>query len=277
MAISTTREALSRIFYQRCFWLFALLLTLIGAVSFVPVNDSGRLVLNVVNTFLVIATVAAVGRTTLSFVIVLLLAIPAMWFQYVGLWHDDDRRLAASWMFNVVLYLITVVYLLRYVFRPKIMTPDKLFGAAAAYLLIGVLWAYIYASIGYFYPNSYMVVGQPGRLVYADAVYFSITVLTSTGFGDITPLTRPARGMCMVEQITGSLFVAILIARLAGVYPRARVLPTTNHMSIKRIAPGHPTSRCRRSVQMAKSTRFAVAPALERLKHIIKQPVRDFE
>ena len=34
-----------------------------------------------------------------------------------------------------------------------------------------------------------------------------------------TPLTRQARGVCMVEQITGALFVAILIARLAGVYP----------------------------------------------------------
>jgi hypothetical protein len=219
MAISTTREALSRIFYQRCFWLFVVLVTLIGAVSFVPPSDSGRLALNVVNIFLLIATVAAVGRTTLSFVIVLSLAIPAMWFQYLGLWHDDDRSLAASWMFSAALYFITVSYLLRYVFQPRIMTPDKLFGAAAAYLLIGVLWAYVYASIGFFYPQSYMIVGQPGRLVYADALYFSITVLTSTGFGDITPLTRPARGMCMVEQITGSLFVAILIARLAGVYP----------------------------------------------------------
>ena len=44
-------------------------------------------------------------------------------------------------------------------------------------------------------------------------------MLTSTGFGDVTPLTRQARGICMVEQITGALFVAILIARLAGVYP----------------------------------------------------------
>lgn len=219
MAIRTTREALSRIFYQRCFWLFVVLLTLIGAVSFVPASDSGRLVLNVINMFLVIATVAAVGRTTLPFLITLLLAIPAMWFQYLGLWRDDDNSLAVSWMFSAVLYSLTVGYLLRYVFQPKIMTPDKLFGAASAYLLIGDLWAYIYASIGYFYPQSYMIVGQPGRLVYADALYFSLTVLTSTGFGDITPLTRPARGMCMVEQITGSLFVAILIARLAGVYP----------------------------------------------------------
>jgi hypothetical protein len=219
MAVRTTREALSRIFSQRCFWLFAVLLTLIGAVSFVPVSDSGRLILNAVNMFLLIATVAAVGRTTLSFVIALLLAIPATWFQYLGLWHDDDSSLAVSWLFSGVLYFITVAYLLRYVFQPRIMTPDKLFGAAAAYLLIGVLWAYVYASIGFFYPQSYMIVGQPGRLVYADPLYFSVTVLTSTGFGDITPLTRPARGMCMVEQITGSLFVAILIARLAGVYP----------------------------------------------------------
>ena len=44
-------------------------------------------------------------------------------------------------------------------------------------------------------------------------------MLTRTGFGDVTPLTRPARGVCMIEQIAGALFVAILIARLAGVYP----------------------------------------------------------
>jgi len=41
-----------------------------------------------------------------------------------------------------------------------------------------------------------MIVGQPGQLVYADALYLSITVLTSTGFEDVTPLTRPARAVC---------------------------------------------------------------------------------
>jgi len=219
MAIETTRDALSRIFYQRCFWLFVVLVAMIAAVSFVPPNDAGRLVVNAFNMFLLIATVAAVGRTTLSFAIALLLAIPAVWFQYSGLWRDDDRELAMSWMFSAGLYFVTTVYLLRYVFHPTVMTQDKLFGAAAAYLMIGVLWAYNYAIVGYFYPQSYMVVGQPGRLVYADALYLSMTVLTSTGFGDIAPLTRQARGVCMVEQITGALFVAILIARLAGVYP----------------------------------------------------------
>jgi len=219
MAIAATRDALSHIFYQRCFWLFAVLLALIGAVSFVPATDQGRLALNGVNMFLLIATVAAVGRTRLPFVIALAFAFPAVWFQYVGLWHDSDRDLAWSWILSAALYFITTAYLVRYVFQPRIMTQDKLFGAAAAYLLIGVLWAYLYAVIGYFHPQSYMVVGQPGRLVYADALYLSMTVLTSTGFGDVTPLTRQARGVCMIEQITGALFVAIFIARLAGVYP----------------------------------------------------------
>lgn len=219
MGIVATRDALSRLFYQRCFWLFVALIVLIGAVSFVPANDRGRLFLNGINMFVLIATVAAVGRTTLSFVIALLLAVPAVWFQYLGLWYDSDSDLANSWMFSGALYFITTVYLLRYVFQPRIMTQDKLFGAAAAYLMLGVLWAYFYAIIGFFFPESYMVVGQPGRLVYADALYLSITVLTSTGFGDVTPLTRPARGACMIEQITGALFVAILIARLAGIYP----------------------------------------------------------
>jgi hypothetical protein len=202
------------------------LVALIAAVSFVPASDQGRLVVNAATTFVLIATVAAVGRTTVSFVIALLLAAPAVWFQYTGLWYDNDHDLAWSWMFSGVLYFISVVYLLRYVFQPKIMTPDKLFGAAAAYLLIGVFWAYLYAIVGYFYPQSYMVVGQPGRLVFADALYLSVTVLTSTGFGDVTPLTRQARGVCMIEQITGALFVAILIARLAGSIRRKRATST---------------------------------------------------
>ena len=219
MHIRTTRDALSHIFFQRCFWLFTVLLLVIGAVSFVPASALGRLLLTGVNTFVLIATVAAVGRTTVSFVIAMLLAVPAVFFQYLGLWQDSDVDLAWSWIFSAALYFVSLWYLVRYVFQPRIMTEDKLFGAAAAYLLIGVFWAYLYAIVGFFYPQSYTIVGQPGRLVYADALYLSITVLTSTGFGDVTPLTRQARGICMIEQITGALFVAILIARLAGVYP----------------------------------------------------------
>jgi hypothetical protein len=219
MALRGARDALSRIFYQRCFYLFVVLIAMIAILPFVPATDNGRLVFNLLNLFLLVATVATVGRSMASFVIALLLAVPVAWFQYQGIVLDDGDELLKSWLFGCALYAIVTGYLLRYVFQPEVMTQDKLFGAAAAYLMIGVVWTYVYVIVGHLYPNSFMILGTPGKLAFADALYLSVTVLTSTGFGDITPLTRQARGVCMVEQITGALFVAILIARLAGVYP----------------------------------------------------------
>ena len=222
MAIRSAREKLGRVFFQRCFWLFMMLMVLIAVVPFVPLTPSGRLLIGGINTFLVVATVATVGRTFLSFVIVLLLAIPAVAFHYLGIVSGDPEPLAMAWGFAAALYAATVTYLLRYVFQPDVMTADKLYGAAAAYLMLGVLWAYVYSIIDYVYPNSFSIGGQSAALPPIDSLYFSFTVLTSTGFGDIVPLARQARAICVVEQLTGALFLAILIARLAGVYPPPR-------------------------------------------------------
>ena len=46
----------------------------------------------------------------------------------------------------------------------------------------------------------------------------SFTVLTSTGFGEITPATRMARSLIIIEQVLGVMYVAFLIARLANLY-----------------------------------------------------------
>ncbi len=49
-------------------------------------------------------------------------------------------------------------------------------------------------------------------------MYFSFTVLTSTGFGEITPATPMARSLIVIEQVLGVMYVAFLIARLANLY-----------------------------------------------------------
>jgi hypothetical protein len=221
-ALGRTRAAIGRVFYQRCFYLFGVLVVLISAVPFVEPTVRGRMFVVAINTFVLIAAVAAVGRTLLSFVIVLLLAAPAALFNLLAIAAGDAEMLALSWAFAIGLYAATVGYLLRYVFQPDVMTADKLFGAAAAYLLIGVLWAFGYALGDYRYPGSFSIGGKETPLQMLDALYFSFTVLTSTGFGDIVPLTRQARAICVIEQLAGTLFLAILIARLAGVYPPAR-------------------------------------------------------
>ncbi len=219
MAIKQARAAIGRLFYQRCFYLFLVLLTLVVGVPFIEPTPLGRFTVNLTGIVVIIAAVATVGRTVLSFVIALLLAVPAAVFHWLGMSAADPHWSFVSWCFGAGLYATTLAYLLRYVFQQDVMTADRLFGAAAAYLMIGVLWAYFYAIVGYRYPGSFGSSGAAVELSTYDYLYFSFTVLTSTGFGDITPLLRQARSLCVSEQLVGTLFLAILIARLAGVYP----------------------------------------------------------
>ena len=119
----------------------------------------------------------------MSFVIALLLAGPTLAFQWLVLWGEQRELLVWSWSFGAALYFATLTYLLQYAFRREVMTADKLWGAAAAYLLLGVLWVYLYALVDHHWPNSFSIGGTLARVTVSDLIYFSFTVLTSTGFG----------------------------------------------------------------------------------------------
>jgi hypothetical protein len=60
---------------------------------------------------------------------------------------------------------------------------------------------------------------DPNDRPWMDMLYFSFTTLSTVGYGDVTPVDRRARAMCCIEMVTGTFYVAILIARLAGLYP----------------------------------------------------------
>ena len=77
----------------------------------------------------------------------------------------------------------------------------------------------------YFQPGAFTI--NPAndiywRVTWWDLLYFSFTTLTSTGYGEITPVTSHARSLVMLEQITGVMYVALLVARLANMLPARR-------------------------------------------------------
>jgi len=48
----------------------------------------------------------------------------------------------------------------------------------------------------------------------SELIYFSFATLTTTGYGDISPVHPVARALCNVEAILGQLYPATLLARL---------------------------------------------------------------
>lgn len=111
--------------------------------------------------------------------------------------------------------------MLRYVLDWHRISVDKVFGAVAAYVLIAFTFACLFTLLQLVQDNPFYMaqVNNPdGRLSWAEAMYFSFTVLTSTGFGEITPVTDMARSLIIIEQVLGVMYVAFLVARLANLY-----------------------------------------------------------
>ena len=61
-----------------------------------------------------------------------------------------------------------------------------------------------------------------------NAFYFSFMTLCTVGYGDITPVSRPARMLAVTEAVVGLFYVAVLISRLVAVYSTTSAPVETN-------------------------------------------------
>lgn len=93
---------------------------------------------------------------------------------------------------------------------------EVLAAAVTTYLLIGFVWTYLFELLEMANPDSFK--GPSPQLNQDDFFYFSFVTLGTLGYGDIVPITRPARAMSILEALFGQLYLAVLIARLIGVY-----------------------------------------------------------
>ena len=129
----------------------------------------------------------------------------------------------ASQVAQAAFHGFVVTCLLRYVLRDDIMTLDELWALASLYVLLAFVFAYVYAVIEHLAPGAFFInpTNNPdGVTGWWELLYFSFTCLTSVGFGEITPVHDVARSVVMLQQVTGVLYLAIVISRLIGMNAR---------------------------------------------------------
>jgi hypothetical protein len=88
------------------------------------------------------------------------------------------------------------------------------FGALAIYLLVGLAFGFLIGAIATAFGGDYFAQGTDG--VQSQRVYFSYTVLTTTGFGDLTARTAPGRALAVLEMLIGQLYLVTVISLLVG-------------------------------------------------------------
>jgi Ion channel len=129
----------------------------------------------------------------------------------------------ALYLAGSVLWLLLFTYItwneLRAVLKQKEITREVISMSISTYLLLGLTCGLFYIVLHDLQPNAFSFgTGAPlsEQQVIPVMIYFSLTTLSTIGFGDITPVTLQARYAAVAEGITGQFYLAILVARLVG-------------------------------------------------------------
>jgi Ion channel len=97
-------------------------------------------------------------------------------------------------------------------------TWETVLGALCAYVLIGLLFAFLYLAVDEFREAPFFA--QPGSHDQGEFLYFSFVALTTLGFGDLSPSEGLPQALTVVEALIGSIFLVTLVARLVTLWVR---------------------------------------------------------
>jgi hypothetical protein len=121
-----------------------------------------------------------------------------------------------SHMLGGLLLAYTTAMILLYLFKEDRITRDMIMGAICGYFLMGLVWAFLYSTLEFFQPGSFHM--PSGPINQSTFTYYSYVTLTTLGYGEITPISTPARSFAILEAMMGQLYLAVLIARLVGTH-----------------------------------------------------------
>ena len=149
-------------------------------------------------------------------IVVIVIGLGAILAHLVLVEHPADfanvfPRGGSILMFGALTWVVA-----RAVYAPGRVTLHRVQGAVVLYLNFAIIFGSAYRLMWDLIPTAFANLAVPasGFTEIDTMLYFSLTTLTTTGFGDITPVHPFARSLANLEAIIGQLYPATILARL---------------------------------------------------------------
>jgi hypothetical protein len=211
---------------QKFLVLLAVLLCLFVLYPILRAAGLPHRVYDVLFTLVLVAAFGVVFPSVRLRLLALVLGLPPV----VGLWTGyvmpgtSPVGLAVTLHAGAALFVgLAVGVLLRRVDAAERVTTGAIYAACCGYLLLAVLFGHLFCITDWCLPHSFLAtppdlseeLAHRERLHFV-LTYFSLSTLTTLGYGDIVPGTSVARGLAAVEAVVGQLYIAVLLAELIG-------------------------------------------------------------
>jgi hypothetical protein len=146
------------------------------------------------------------------------LAVPAVFERVLVMTAPSNWVYQLGAIFWWLVFAFVTLNQLRNLLKQKEVTGETISMAVSVYLLLGLTWGIFYVVIFLYQPLAFNLGAIPPEELqrFTVFIYFSLTTLTTIGYGDITPVSMQARYAAVAEGITGQLYLAILVARLVA-------------------------------------------------------------
>lgn len=196
-----------------------LLVTQILVILTLPFLQSwtyGRMALTLLSLSVLTLAVVTVRSTPAMTWLSIGLGLPAFGMEVAILFVDSSPLTAAAHSALGLFYLYTAYALIRYMFADPWVTKDEMFAVGACFTVLLFAFAYLFLAIQEVYPGSFSSFHGVGQRTFLELIYFSGANLTSVGLSDISAIQPLARALPTIQQLTGGLYVAMVISRLVA-------------------------------------------------------------
>jgi len=151
----------------------------------------------------------------------LLLTSSSMLVTLLCVFHPVHALLITNWLLLSVFFGYAAVALFSFLERSGAVIRAKLAACLGLYLILGMFFYAVFNLLQETQPGSFVESGPTSIMASRHSLlYLSMATLTTLGYGDVVPVTRPARMIAALESITGVFYVAITVARLVAAYQK---------------------------------------------------------
>jgi hypothetical protein len=119
-----------------------------------------------------------------------------------------------------LLYLAAPGVIVRHLLLRRTVDTQTVLGAIAAYLMIGMSFAFAYRALGVLQAGPFF--GSQGEGTFSQDLFFSFTTLTTTGYGNLVPAANPGQTFAVLQMVTGQLFLVTAVGKVVSTWRPGR-------------------------------------------------------
>jgi hypothetical protein len=146
--------------------------------------------------------------------IALLVSLGSLFFN-----SSSDSK-GVFYLLSVLMVGAAPISIARALWKRAVIDVHTVEGAICIYVLIGMMFAFLYATIDLLGSDPFFV--QTQNATTADYLYFSFVTLTTVGYGDFTAAEGLGRALASLEALLGQVYLVTIVAALVAGMSRTR-------------------------------------------------------